>query len=122
MPNITIQWYAGRTERLATQREGAPVHGDEQAAVQIVEELHRLFGVDVVRVARAESAVAADRQRRDVEGPEPPADLGQGARVARVAAEEQALAAAGNHPRGPESLVLVEQPAPRAMLGRRGRE
>src|SRR5262249_3110863 len=67
-------------------------------------------------------AVAADRDGREIEWPQPLADVGQRFRVAGVAGKEEALAAAGHDPRGPQPQILIAQRATRRVLRRRAGE
>ena len=67
-------------------------------------------------------AVAADREHREIEGPERRADLAERRRVAGVAGKEHALRAARQHPRGPQPEVLIVQSAPGPVLRRGARE
>src|SRR5207247_2383532 len=77
------------------------------------------LGAQVVRMVFPEIAVAADRERGEVEGAEPSADLGEARVITRVAREEEAAIGRGDHPRRPQPLVLIgeQERAPRRVLG-----
>ena len=68
----------------------------------------------------AEIAVAADRQRGEVERAIASRDVDEAAVIPGVAREEQAPIGRGDHPRGPEPRVLVvqQQRAAGRVLGR----
>src|SRR5206468_2007762 len=62
--------------------------------------------------------VGADRQRREVERPEPRADLLEPAEVGRVAGKVEALDLAGDDPAAPEAAVTVPRRPSREVLRR----
>ena len=104
--------------RLAGEREGAPVHAEQAGGAQVQRGLQRLLGRHVHGPGDVARRVGSDRQRGQVERPEPVAGLREVAVVAGVAAEVEALRAE-HRPRGPEATALVDGGAPAAVLGGR---
>ena len=86
-------------ERLFREIERAEVDRHQQPPTDILEQLQRFFGIDVIGVPCVPRAVAADGNRREIERSQALADLGERLRVARVAGEEEPLAPAGDDPR-----------------------
>src|SRR5712692_70188 len=74
-------------DRLVGEVEGAPVNAEERARPQVNGRPHRLLGRQVDGAHDLGRLVRAYRHRREVEGTEPLAPLGEASEVPGVAAE-----------------------------------
>jgi hypothetical protein len=97
--------------------ERAPVHRQERAAAEHRERRQRVGRPEVDAAPRR--MPRADLEHRQIERPEPRADLAELVGEAGVAREEQPPPRGGEHPRRPQRAVAAGQAAPREVLRRR---
>src|SRR5438105_4988174 len=103
---------------LRRQLKRAEVHPHAPGRVEIQVRLHRLGRIHVNHPHEPAGLVRADRQQRQIDRPEPPADVVEEARIRRVAGEIDARAIDRDHEPAPERAIAIEQ-CPRGKVTRR---
>src|SRR5512144_2615450 len=95
-------------DALRGQLDGAVMHADAADRLEINVSLHRFGGIHVHRLHEPARLVGANRQQREIDRSESPANIRKERRVGRIACEIQAEAADADHESAPQRAVTVE--------------
>src|SRR5438034_122377 len=102
--------------RLIGQVERPPVHGDRMPRPEVERGAHRLLGIEVHEAHDRARLVGADRERGDVDLPEPLAERTEAVEVAGVAGVVEAARGPLDDPSRPQAPSVPDDGASREVL------